>query len=174
MTTTRGAELDLRPRSVDPAPARRRKRPWAYVAVIAVLVALGFVVFNGLQDATVFFLNVDDAVERRDEMGAKRLRIQGNVVGETLVESSVGATFDLTYNSAVATVRHLGDRPALFQPGIPVVIEGAWNGTTFESDRILVKHDSEYGTQNPARIDDAETDAERRLSFVPVDESSKP
>jgi cytochrome c-type biogenesis protein CcmE len=41
-------------------------------------------------------------------------------------------------------VHHEGDTPALFKPGVPVVCEGRWRGNTFASDRILIKHDSNY------------------------------
>ncbi len=55
-------------------------------------------------------------------------------------------------------MRHDGDPPELFQPGIPVVLQGSWapTGNEFLSDRILVKHSEEYEADNGDRIDDAE------------------
>ncbi len=50
-------------------------------------------------------------------------------------------------------------RPAeLFQPGIPVVLEGRWSasGAVFESDRILVKHSEQYEADNGDRLADAQ------------------
>ena len=41
-----------------------------------------------------------------------------------------------------------------FRPGIPVVLEGHWQGAAFASDRIMVKHTSEYREQNPDRVKD--------------------
>ena len=46
----------------------------------------------------------------------------------------------------------------MFKPGIPVVAEGHWNqaGTTFESDRLLVKHDADYkdyDQEHPDRVE---------------------
>ena len=49
---------------------------------------------------------------------------------------------------------HQGDPPELFQPGIPVVLEGRWQGDAFASDRIMVKHTSEYRAENPDRVED--------------------
>jgi cytochrome c-type biogenesis protein CcmE len=63
-----------------------------------------------------------------------------------------GATFTLAYGGAVAPVRHQGDLPQLFEPGIPVVLEGRWEGDRFESDRMLVKHSEVYTAENPERV----------------------
>ena len=50
---------------------------------------------------------------------------------------------------------HQGDPPELFQPGIPVVLEGRFAGRRrFDSDRILVKHAETYVADNPERVDD--------------------
>lgn len=53
---------------------------------------------------------------------------------------------DITHNDVTVGVRHTGDPPELFRPGIPVVLEGHWAADTdvFESDRILIKHDETY------------------------------
>jgi cytochrome c-type biogenesis protein CcmE len=54
----------------------------------------------------------------------------------------------------------VGDPPELFQDAIPVVLEGSWqatpDGTVFASDRILVKHDEVYDSENPDRLREAE------------------
>ena len=49
-------------------------------------------------------------------------------------------------------VVHQGDPPELFQAGLPVVLEGRWQGDVFASDRILVKHSEEYKASNPDRV----------------------
>ena len=54
-------------------------------------------------------------------------------------------------------VRHRGDPPELFKPGIPVVLEGHWQGDVYESDRIMVRHSNEYKEKNPTRMAEART-----------------
>ena len=44
------------------------------------------------------------------------------------------------------------DPPELFEPGQPVVLEGAWDGDVYASDRILVKHSEEYVAENDERV----------------------
>ena len=53
-----------------------------------------------------------------------------------------------------ARPRHLGDEPSdLFGVGQKVVVDGHWDGQTFESGQILLKHSEEYVEENPDRLD---------------------
>jgi cytochrome c-type biogenesis protein CcmE len=113
--------------------------------------------------ASLFFYNVDEAVERRGELTDQRFRLQGTPVGGTVLETEIDAqgavAFTVRYNSVLADVVHVGDPPEMFAPGVPVVLEGRWvegvppsgaleggasDGWYFASDRMLVKHDNEY------------------------------
>lgn len=151
--------LDLTPRT---APAvgggggagGRRIVVLGFLGLLAV--AFVFAAYQGLSNATVFFRNADEAVAERDELGTTRFRLQGNVV-EGSVEPDDGVVrFTVTHNDVEVDVVHRGDPPELFQPDVPVVLEGAWSATedVFESDKILVKHDEEYEAENPDRVDD--------------------
>ena len=39
--------------------------------------------------------------------------------------------FDITFNNVSVHVIHQGDPPELFQAGVPVVLEGHWQGDVF-------------------------------------------
>jgi cytochrome c-type biogenesis protein CcmE len=136
-------------------PARRspaRLRMWAAAAVI--LAALGFLLFRGLGQATVYFKTADEAVAERGDLGDRRFRLEGSVVPGTVVPSPGGVTFDVRGPAgATVDVVHTGDPPELFQPDLPVVLEGRWLGGHYASDRIMVKHTSEYRAENPDRVD---------------------
>lgn len=146
--------MELTPREVT-LPRRRRPRGAAALAMV-VLAAAAFVVYQGLSDASLYFRNADAAVAQRDELGTRRFRLHGSVVDGTVVDGGEGVSFDVTYGAATVPVRHVGDPPELFQPGIPVVLEGQWSaeGDWFDSDRILVKHTSEYRADHGDRVDD--------------------
>ena len=152
--------MELTPRSVETASPRTRRRPWAYLALAAIVVALGLVVFNGLSNATVYFRNADAAVADREDLGTKRFRLQGTVVEDSVVERGTTVEFQVEFAGTTVDVVHTGDPPELFRPGIPVVLEGHWSATTdaFESDRILVKHTPDYEAENPDRVEDYEDD----------------
>ena len=126
------------------------------LAVVAGAVAL--LVANLLGDAALFFYNADEAVQRRDELGSQRFRVQGTPLDEPVAVFSgdtPALAFAIGFEGVVMDVVHTGDPPDLFQPGVPVVLEGAWRNTSspvtsagdgwhFASDRMLVKHDNDY------------------------------
>lgn len=143
--------VELTPRTLtdDGQPRRPRRSPirrWLPLAVVGlVVVALGLVVVKGLDEATVYFRNADEAVADREELGDRRFRLQGTVVDDG-VETADGVSFDVEYNGVSVAVRHVGDPPDLFRPDVPVVLEGNWDpsGDFFASDRMMVRHDAEY------------------------------
>ncbi len=158
-------DFDLTPRTGGSAGATgggsSSLRRWIAVgALVLLLGALGFVLFQGLNDAATFFYNVDEAVEQRADLEGERFRMQGNVIAGTVVDTGTGVEFTITYGGAEMPVVHTGTPPELFGPDIPVVIEGTLDGLTFASDEILVRHDNEYDEENPDRIADAERDAQ--------------
>ena len=158
LSDTAGPELSpLTPRPVQrPAPTRR----WiAALVIVAVAGGVALLVSNLLGDAALFFYNADEAVERRDELASQRFRLQGTPLAEpqhAFFQDRPVLAFPVGFNGAVVDVVHTGDPPELFQPGVPVVLEGAWrqgpgpgpvvagDGWHFASDRMLVKHDNDY------------------------------
>ena len=109
--------------------------------------AAAFLLVKGLGDATVFFKNADEAVADRDDLGTKRFRLQGTVVPASVKTAGDAVEFDVEFHCDVVHVRHEGDPPELFKPGIPVVLEGSFAAPpsdVYESDKIFVKHTSEY------------------------------
>lgn len=153
--------VELTPRTApDPSdlpPQPRRRSLWAYGILAVVLVAVGAVAYQGLTSASLYFYNADEAIDERDTLGDKRIRVQGTVQ-EGVETTADGVTFTIAYNGAEVPVVHDGDPPELFEPGIPVVLEGHWatDAEPFLSDEILVKHDERYEADNGDRIADAE------------------
>ena len=127
-----------------------RRRLW--LAGVVVLGALGFLVFQGLGNATLYFRTADEAVAQRAELGERRFRIEGDVVDGSVRQVGNDVSFTLTSKSVEVPVVHKGDPPELFRPGIPVVLEGRFQGDHFASDRILVKHSETYVAKNPDRV----------------------
>ena len=105
--------------------------------------------------------------------------MQGTPFGEpisTEIEDEgrldVAVVFPILFEGTVIDVVHVGAPAELFQPGVPVVLEGTWvqglpdgvdrvsqganDGWHFASNDMVVKHDNEYRTDNGERLDDAE------------------
>lgn len=152
--------MELTPRtSPDTSGADpRRRSPWAYMVLVAVLVGLGVVVYQGLTSASLYFYNADEAVAKQAALGTRRFRLQGTVLAGSLAPTENGVDFTVAFDGVDVDVHHVGDPPELFQPGIPVVVEGRWDasGAYFNSDTIRVKHSEQYKAANPGRLTDAE------------------
>jgi cytochrome c-type biogenesis protein CcmE len=127
-----------------------RRRLW--LAGIVVIGALGFLVFQGLGNATLYFRTADEAVAQKAQLGDRRFRIEGDVVDGSVRQDGNDVSFILTSKSVEVPVLHKGDPPELFRPGIPVVLEGRFEGDHFSSDRMLVKHSETYVADNPDRV----------------------
>lgn len=172
--------LDLTPRSVDAAVGgAKRRRLVPTLLLVAVIGGMGFVLFRTLGDAALFFYNADQAVERRDELSDQRFRLQGTPFGEAVTteisrdgRAETAVVFPVQFDGVTVDVVHIGSPAELFQPGVPVVLEGAWvqglpsgvtavpggsdDGWHFASTDMVVKHDNEYRNDNRERLDDAE------------------
>lgn len=151
--------LDLTPREAPPVRGgddQKRKRLLVGGFLVVLLLVLGVVAWQGLSNAALYFRNADEAVAQRDELGDRRFRLQGVVVPGSVEREGVAVRFVVAHNDVEVAVFHEGDPPDLFQPDIPVVLEGRWSQTddVFESDAILVKHTEEYESDNPDRTDD--------------------
>jgi cytochrome c-type biogenesis protein CcmE len=149
------AEPDLSPRSTTDvgAPPTRKRRRWGVVAALVVIVAaLGVVLYQGLANATLFFCNADEVGQRSECTGDKRFRLHGVVDAGSVDEAGATLHFTVTYGGATIPVTYQGEPGGIFQEGIPVVVEGRMQGTTFDGDRILVKHTEQYIEDNPDRV----------------------
>ena len=168
--------LDLTPRTDRPVRRTRKGNRWVAVGVLAVLLlGAGFIVKQALGNATLFYLNADEAVAQKADLGQKQFRLQGIVstpfenLGEGGDEPLI---FEVQYNDATVLVHHNGaEPPPLSKPGLPGVIEGHWDpsGKWFDSERLLVKHtedykkadsDGQYEEQHPDRVKEASESAE--------------
>ena len=119
---------------------------------LAAVAAALIVLFVNLGHATQFFRTADQAVADRTHLGHRRFRIEGTVVDGSVHESGQQVAFVIESKGVTVDVLHTGDPPQLFKAGIPVVLEGRFEGERFASDRILVKHSESYQVQHPDRV----------------------
>jgi cytochrome c-type biogenesis protein CcmE len=113
--------------------------------LLAVLV--GFLVFN-LRDNLVYYRVPSEIVDDPTAVSSGRFRLGGQVVAGTIVLDGEITRFEITDGSAVVSVAHTGVPQQLFREGIGVVVEGTWDGTTFTSDSMIIKHDEQYRTED--------------------------
>jgi cytochrome c-type biogenesis protein CcmE len=120
-------------------------------ALVVILGALGFLVFRGLTNATEYFKTTTQAVAQRPQLGTEDFRIEGTVENDV---RNVGSDVAFTIYGGCTAVNVIssGSPSALFKPGIPVVLDGHWAGTTYMSDLIMVKHTASYVEAHPDRL----------------------
>jgi cytochrome c-type biogenesis protein CcmE len=152
--------VTTRPPAVPSAPPalRRRRRLLAtrrrqVIAGVVILGAIGFLLAEGLSNATSYFLYTNQAVAQRASLGTKSFRIEGTVNNDV---RRVGqyTDFSITANAVTVPVVSTGSPTSLFKPGIPVVLEGHWaaSGPVYDSSLIMVKHTANYVEAHPNRL----------------------
>jgi cytochrome c-type biogenesis protein CcmE len=113
--------------------------------------ALGFLLAEGLNNATVYFKTADQAVADKASLGTRQFRVEGTV--QPGVREIAGTTrFSIYANGVAVAVVASKQPPQLFKVGIPVVLEGHWAGSYFASDLIMVKHSANYVESHPDRL----------------------
>jgi cytochrome c-type biogenesis protein CcmE len=142
--------------AVPPAPRVRSRallktRRRQAVAVVVILGAIGFVLFQGLNNATEYFKTADQAVADKAQLGTKPFRIEGTVEPD-VHQVGDSTEFNIYANGVTVGVVDSKQPPELFKPGIPVVLEGHWSGSVFASDLIMVKHSASYTEAHPDRL----------------------
>lgn len=134
--------------------SRNRTRYIVAAGVCAVAVVAVIVLAVVLSENVVYFRTVSEAVKGQKSQGTSRFRLAGAVVPGTIHETAKGVDFELTDGKQTVKVHHQGDPPELFRNNAPVVCEGRWasvqSGSAFDSDRILIKHGSDYA---PPKVD---------------------
>jgi cytochrome c-type biogenesis protein CcmE len=140
------------PRARTSLGSRRR----VAVALVIVLAAIGYLLYQGLGNATMYFRTADQAVTDKGQLGTRRFRIEGTVDND-LHNAGESVDFSITANGVTVPIVHTGAQPQLFKAGVPVVLDGHWapGGAYFASDTIEVKHDENYKTEYPNRLKQA-------------------
>lgn len=152
--------MDLSPRDVAaPAPAARKRRRWGPILVlVGVLAGGGVVVSKFLTSAIDYYCNADEIDVKDSCSGDRRVRVQGAVDQGSIVESADGGIqeFTVSFNGTTIPVDYENGAalPDLFQPCIPVVVEGLLRNGRVEGTNVEVKHSEEYEADNPDRVED--------------------
>ena len=124
------------------------------VALILFLGGLGYLIFSGLTEDSVYFLNVSEALAQdRGKIGSARLF--GKVSPENLVieDGKLGTSFDLIDKMDPAKrlrVEYKGALPDTFKEDVEVIVEGGFtpDGELFTARTLVTKCPSKYEEQS--------------------------
>jgi cytochrome c-type biogenesis protein CcmE len=127
----------------------KQKRWVLPLALALVLLGAGALVFSGLKESSVYFLNVSEALSL--EPGKlQQARLFGTVHEEfSMAPSALGVNFrllDKDDGSKSMMVRYEGAVPDTFKAGVEVIVEGAYAPAenVFQARTLLTKCPSKY------------------------------
>lgn len=126
-----------------------------YLAALALFLGgLGWLVFSGLDEGSVYFLNVGEALAVQPEK-LNQARLFGTVGEENLemAPGGLGVRFALVDKDdarKTIMVDYAGAVPDTFKPGVEVIVEGGMNttGKVFGASTLMTKCPSKYQKQN--------------------------
>ena len=126
-----------------------------YAATLLLFLAgVGYLLFSGLSENSVYFLNVSEALAMpSDKLGSARLFGTVKDEGLTRLEHTPGVRFQLEDKdnaSQTLWVLFEGPVPDTFKPGVEVIIEGGLNPAEgqFKAETLMTKCPSKYEKQN--------------------------
>jgi cytochrome c-type biogenesis protein CcmE len=130
------------------------KRYWRFVIPAGLLAVVLVVLLINLSSSLVYFVTPTDLIQAEVDDG--RSRLGGQVEPGSVVVEAELVRFRVTDGREAVDVIHEGDPQQLFQEGIGVVVEGQWDGATFHSDTMLVRHDEQYRTEDGSVYEEGE------------------
>lgn len=112
---------------------------------------VAYMAFGDIGENLVYFWDVGELLEKGDNARGATIRLGGVVQPGTMqwdakaidLQFNISATPDAKDLTHVA-VRAKDAPPQMFREGIGVVVEGTYDGTRFNADRVIVKHSNEY------------------------------
>ena len=123
---------------------RKHKRLSFVVIALALLGAAAGLILMAFEDSIVFFYSPTDLATKHVQPG-QRLRLGGLVEEKSVVKKGDGVTqFTVTDTAHSVKVSYKGILPDLFREGQGVVTEGRFDGSTFQAEEVLAKHDENY------------------------------
>lgn len=112
------------------------------VGVVALVVVL---MATSLSAGLTYYLYPSEAIEQRSDFDdGTRFRLAGLVVEGSISESGAVTSFVVSDGAAEIPVDLDGRVPPLFGDGVPVLVEGAWDGDRFAAHEAVIRHDENY------------------------------
>lgn len=133
----------------------KNKKPASlYIAALLLFLSgVGYLVYSGLSENSVYFLNVSEALASPQEK-LKAARLFGTVAeqGIQAPDSGPGVTFrmeDKDSPSQTMLVVYRGAVPDTFKAGVEVIVEGGMGADgSFTAKTLMTKCPSKYEKQN--------------------------
>jgi cytochrome c-type biogenesis protein CcmE len=133
--------------------AHKNQKSLYLVALFLFLSGVAYLMYAGLTENSVYFLNVSEVLTAPQEKLAA-VRLFGTVAERdlALLDGSPGVRFrleDKDNKAQTIVVRYKGAVPDAFKPGAEVIVEGAMeHGGAFNAKTLMTKCPSKYQKEN--------------------------
>lgn len=131
---------------VTAATRRRTNRRLAAFGVL-LLAAVGFLLFKGIGTSLNYYVTVHQALSERTSLAGKTFRLRGIVAPHSVSHHGDIVDFTVEQSGQHIAVVNQGSPPQLFQVGIPVIVQGHFDGLTFYSHQVIVDHTGNYSPE---------------------------
>lgn len=130
-------------------------RYWKFFVPAVLALGVLVVLLINLSANLVYFRTPTELLTEIEPSEA-RLRLGGQVVEGSVLENGEALFLTVTDGRETAAVVHNGVVPQLFAEGQGVIVEGTWDGSSFQSDSMLIRHDEQYRTEDNEVYDSVE------------------
>ena len=133
--------------------ARKKSASMYVVALLLFLGGAGYLVYSGLTENSVYFLNVGEALAAPQDK-LKAARLFGTVAAQDITPANAGpgVTFRLEDKDNTAQtliIRYKGAVPDTFKAGAEVIVEGGMTPEgVFAAKTLMTKCPSKYEKEN--------------------------
>ena len=133
-----------------PAPDKRRVKFLVGGGVVA-LALVGLIVFAMTRpNATSFYMTTSEIQAAGDVQSSEDVRVNGDLVQDSVVEDGITTTFDITDGSSRLTVTTDSTLPDAFYSDsdvIEIIAQGDYDGDTFTATQVFAKCPSKFKAQ---------------------------
>jgi cytochrome c-type biogenesis protein CcmE len=133
-----------------PAPDKRRVK-FLVGGGVVVLALVGLIIFAMTRpNATSFYMTTTEIQAAGATQTSGEVRVNGNLVQDSVVEDGVTTTFDITDGSSRLTVRTDSTLPDAFYSDsdvIEIIAQGNYDGETFTATQVFAKCPSKFKAQ---------------------------
>lgn len=126
------------------------------IVTIIMLSLFGYLMFIGLKEGSMYYLEVAEFTAKADSLGNEKVRVNGEIVPNSVKYDLETQTLTFTMKDTKGperlNVMYRGVPPDLLEDeGVTVVAEGRYVAlsNTFASDKLLVKCPSKYEKKEP-------------------------
>ena len=121
------------------------------IAVGAILIAMGYLMYSGISDTGVYYRTVSEVLDQASIFDGQSLRISGEVVDDTIQFDQENlilsfAVRDTENDRVTMRVSYQGVMPDAFKEDVEVILEGSYSqyDNLFNATILLAKCPSKY------------------------------